>query len=144
MSSGASWYVPQVMTWVTTVKGNALTNASFGKAITRATAARLLAQCVERARGYNVDPARLLTITEIVVFGSYLDPAADPPGDLDPAVSTVRRDTGGERYVDKVLAYARASGRRFSELRMILRNRSPAISITDEDIRKLTERFKVV
>ena len=141
--------------WVTTVKGNALANASFGKAITGATAARLLVQCVERARGYNADPARLLTITEIVVFGSYLDPAADPLGDLDLAVSTVRRDTGGERYVDKVLAYARASGRRFSafhdqlfwparELRMILRNRSPAISITDEDIRKLTERFEVV
>jgi hypothetical protein len=27
---------------------------------------------------------------------------------------------------------------------MILKNRSPAISITDEDIRKLTERIEVV
>jgi hypothetical protein len=47
------------------------------------------------------------------------------------------------------------SGRRFSafherllwparELRMILKNRSPAISITDEDIRELTGRFEVV
>ena len=45
--------------------------------------------------------------------------------------------------------YAQASGRHFSafqerlfwparELRMILKNRSPAISITDEDIRELT------
>jgi predicted nucleotidyltransferase len=141
--------------WATTVKGNALANASFGKPISRATAARLFAQVIERARGYNADPARLLTITEIVVFGSYLDPAADPLGDLDLAVSTVRRDTAGERYVDKVLEYARASGRSFStfherlfwpaqELRMILKNRSPAISITDEDIRELTDRFEVV
>jgi len=30
------------------------------------------------------------------------------------------------------------------ELRMILKNRSPAISITIEGISKLTERFKIV
>ena len=139
--------------WATTVKGNALANASFGKPISRATATRLLGQVIERARAYNADPARLLTVTEIVVFGSYLDPAVDLLGDLDLAVSTVRRDTDGQRYVDKVLEYARASGRSFSafhdrlfwparELRMILKNRSPAISITDEDIRKLTERIE--
>ena len=136
--------------WATTVKGNALANASFGKPINRATAARLLGQVIERARAYNADPARLLTVTEIVVFGSYLDPAVNPLGDLD-----LRRDTDGKRYVDQVLEYARASGRSFStfhdqlfwparELRMILKNRSPAISITDEDIRKLTERIEVV
>jgi predicted nucleotidyltransferase len=141
--------------WATTVKGNALANASFGKPISRATAARLLGQVIERARSYNADPARLLTITEIVVFGSYLDPATDPLGDLDLAVSTVRRDTDGERYVDRVLEYARASGRSFGafhdqlfwparELRMILKNRSLAISITDEDIRQLTDRFEIV
>ena len=141
--------------WATTVKGNALANASFGKPISRATATRLLGQVIEYARAYNADPARLLTVTEIVVFGSYLDSAVDPLGDLDLAVSTVRRDTDGKRYVDKVLEYAAASGRSFSafpdrlfwparELRMILKNRSPAISITGEDIRELTGRFKIV
>jgi predicted nucleotidyltransferase len=92
--------------WATTVKGNALANASFGKPISRATATRLLGEVIERARAYNADPARLLTVTEIVVFGSYLDPAVGLLGDLDLAVSTVRRDTGGQRYVDKVLEYA--------------------------------------
>jgi predicted nucleotidyltransferase len=146
-SAGDDW-------WVTTVKGNALANASFGKPISRATAARLLAEVIERARSYNADPARLLTIKEIVVFGSYLDPATERLGDLDLAVSTVRRDTAGERYVDKVLEYARTRGRSFStfhdrlswparELRMILKNRSTAVSITDEDVRKLTDRFEV-
>jgi predicted nucleotidyltransferase len=141
--------------WTTTVKGNALANASFGKPITRATATRLLDQVIGRARAYNTDPDRLLTITEIVVFGSYLDPAVDPLGDLDLAVATARRETDGQRYVDKALEYARASGHSFSafpdrlfwparELRMILKNRSPAISITDEDVRQLTDRFKVV
>ena len=141
--------------WATTVKGNALANASFGKPVSRATAKRLLGQVIDRARAYNADPSRLLTVTEIVAFGSYLDPAVDPLGDLDLAVSTVRRDTDGQRYVDKVLEYARASGRSFSafhdrlfwparELRMILKNRSSALSITDEDVRKLTDRFEVV
>ena len=141
--------------WVTTVKGNALANVSFGKPISRATAARLLSQVIDRARAYNADPARLLTVAEIVVFGSYLDNAVDPLGDLDLAVSAVRRDTDGKRHVNKVLEYARASGRNFSafhdqlfwparELRMILKNRSPAISITNEEIRELTERFEVV
>ena len=35
--------------WATTVKGNALANASFGKPISRATATRLLSQVIERA-----------------------------------------------------------------------------------------------
>ena len=135
--------------WVTTVKGNALANASFWKPISRATATRLLSQVIDRARAYNADPALLLTVAEIVVFGSYLDNAVDPLGDLDLAVSAVRRDTDGKRHVDNVLEYARASGRNFSafhdqlfwparELRMILKNRSPAISITNEEIRELT------
>lgn len=141
--------------WITTTRGNALAQASFGKPISRATAARHLTGVVERARVYNADPARLLTVAEITVFGSYLDPTVDGLGDLDLAVSTVRRETNGDRYVDRVLAYARASGRRFGmfheqlfwplrELRMILKNRSPAISITDEDISKITDRFEVV
>src|ERR1022692_1526140 len=141
--------------WVTTIKGNALAQTSFGKPISRATAARHLAGVVERARGYNADPAHLLTVAEITVFGSYLDPTVDRLGDLDLAVSTVRRETNGDRYVDRVLAYASASGRRFGmfheqlfwplrELQMILKNRSPAISITSEDISKITDRFEIV
>jgi predicted nucleotidyltransferase len=141
--------------WATTVKGNALANASFGKPIARATAARLLTQVIDRARRYNADPARLLTVKEIVVFGSYLDPEADLLGDLDLAIATVRRTTNGKRHVDKVLEYARASGRSLSafeerlfwparEIRIILKNRSPAIGITNEDVRQLTDRFEVV
>jgi hypothetical protein len=147
-STGDDW-------WATTIRGNALAQASFGKPISRATANRLLTQVIGRARGYNADPARLLTVAQIAVFGSYLDPAVDPLGDLDLAVSTVRRDADGDKHVDKALAYARASGRRFDafhemlfwparELRMILRNRSAAISITDEDISKITDRFDIV
>lgn len=141
--------------WITTVRGNALAQASFGKPISRATAVRHLTEVIQRARKYNADPGRLLTVAEITVFGSYLDPDADRLGDLDLAVTTVRRETNGDRFVDQVLAYARASDRNFGtfleelywpnrELRMILKNRSPAISITNEDVQKLTDRFEVV
>ena len=141
--------------WVTTIKGNALAQASFGNPISRATATRLLAQVIERARAYNADPGRLLTVARIEVFGSYLDPATDRLGDLDLAISTVRRDADGQRYVEQVLDYTGASGRQFSsfterlfwperELRMLLKNRSPAISITSEDISRITGRSQVV
>jgi predicted nucleotidyltransferase len=141
--------------WVTTVKGNALAQASFGKPITRATAERHLGQVLARASAYNAAPGYLLAIAEIAVFGSYLDPGADRLGDLDLAVTAVRRETDGDRHVSQVLEYAEASGRSFGtfveqlfwpsrELKMILKNRSPAISITNEDVSKLTSRFEIV
>jgi hypothetical protein len=141
--------------WLTTISGHALAQASFGKPISRVTARRHLMQVVDRARAYNADPAPLLSIGEIAVFGSYLDPAAGYPGDLDLAVSVVRRDSDRDLHVRKVLAYARASGRRFDafhellywparELQMILKNRSPAISITDEDISQFTHCFEII
>ena len=91
--------------WATTVKGNALANASFGKPISRATATRLLGQVIERARAYNPDPARLLTVTEIVVFGSYLDPAVDLLGDLDLAVSTEAKRRANPVRQDSLLLH---------------------------------------
>jgi hypothetical protein len=107
--------------WATTVKGNALAHASFGKPISRATATRLLGQVIERARAYNADPGRLLTVTEIVVLtystpessgfpssqaamsGSAARPAAflaaiggaRPGGHADGTGAGARADTGG-------------------------------------------------
>jgi hypothetical protein len=141
--------------WLTTISGHALAQASFGKPISRVTARRHLVEVVERARAYNSDPDRLLAIREVAVFGSYPDPGAGYPGGLDLAVSAVRRESNRDLYVRKVLAYARASGRRFDafhellywptrELRMFLKNRSPAISITGEDICQLTDCFKII
>ena len=141
--------------WMASILGNALAYASFGKPVSRATVRRHLVQVVQRARAYNADPRRLLTIAEITVFGNYLDPTAGALSDLDLAVSAVCRESNQDGYVHKVLAYARESGRRFAalhellywpdrELRMILKNRSPAISITDEDIAKFTHRAQIV
>jgi hypothetical protein len=120
--------------------------ASFGTPARRVTARRQLEQVVARARAYNADPGRLLTITRITVRGRCLDPAGCSCGGLELAVSAMRRERDRDLYVRKVLAYARASGRRFGafheliywpdrELRMVVKNRSPAISvISDRDV----------
>jgi hypothetical protein len=141
--------------WLATSRGTALAQASVGKPGRRVTAGRRVEQVLARARAYNADPGRLLTIARITVPGSYLDPAECYGGGLELAVYVMRRECDRDLYVRKVLAYARASGRRFGafheliywpdrELRMVLKNRSPDISITDDDTGSLAGRLEPV
>ncbi|WJL97053.1 hypothetical protein QSU92_07780 [Microbacterium sp. ET2] len=140
------------MWWTTTLKGNALSMASFGKPIKRATAERLLSGVIERAKTYNADPQRIRFIERLRVFGSYLDPDVQELGDIDLEVVIGRRP--GD-VTESSLAYARASGRSFStyldrltwadhELIQFLRNRSAAVNITQEDIDALTDLHGIV
>jgi hypothetical protein len=142
--------------WETTTKGNALAQASFGKPITRATAARHLASVIERAKVFNADDTHLVEIAELVVFGSYLDQATTHLGDLDlGAVFRSRIPATPDEYTATLLAYARASGRQFNtfldrlfwpehEALLQLRNRSAVINITSEDVGSLTARWETV
>ena len=82
-SAGELW-------WKTTTEGNALAMASFGKPITRTTAARLLSGLIDRAATWNTNQDRLISIEQLVVFGSYLDPTIDRLGDLDVAATLPR------------------------------------------------------
>lgn len=131
--------------------------ASFGKAITRATAERLLTGLIDRATTWNTDQGRLISIEQLVVFGSYLDPAADRLGDLDIAATLARWPPGADTqdWVKRSRAHGRTSGRTFAtfvdemywpedDAQMMLRNRSAAINITTEDIRNLTTRCATV
>jgi hypothetical protein len=56
--------------WITTVRGNALAQATFRKPISRATAERHLESTVRRVREYNSDPHKLLTVTKLVVLAA--------------------------------------------------------------------------
>src|SRR5258708_40368407 len=56
----------------------------------RATAERLLAELVDRARLYNEDVSRLLTIQRIRVFGSFLT-NSPTLGDIDISVDFHRK-----------------------------------------------------
>jgi predicted nucleotidyltransferase len=61
--------------------------ASFAKPISRATAERLLVGLLDRAAAWNAKPDKLVSIDEVLVFGSYLDPTIDRLGDVDIAVT---------------------------------------------------------
>jgi predicted nucleotidyltransferase len=144
--------------WETTIKGNALAQASFGRPITRATAQRHLAAVIERAHRFNADESHLIEITELVVFGSYLDPDIQHLGDLDLGVafhSRIPDPTGADGRTKILLSYAKASGRSFNtlldqlfwpeqEALLTLRNRSGVINITVENVRTLTDRWELV
>ncbi|WP_202129062.1 hypothetical protein [Pseudarthrobacter sp. ATCC 49987] len=137
--------------WTTTVQGNALGMASFGKPIARKTADRLLAELIQRARDYNADPGKPMFVRSLTIFGSYLDEAVDPLGDLDVGLSH------GSRITDSAVLrrYSKASGRTFKsyidelfwpqqELFLFLKNRSAAINITIEDLSAITDLTRVV
>lgn len=137
--------------WDTTIQGNALAMASFGKPISRKTADRLVPGVLDRARAYNADPAKPLFIDTLKVFGSYLNPGIDPLGDVDMELTYGRRITDPKLVAD----YARASGRSFNtyvarllwpytELVQHLKNRSAFLSITTENIALLTDRSETI
>jgi hypothetical protein len=144
--------------WETTIKGNALAQASFGRPITRATAERHLTGVIDRAKIFNADGSHLIDIAELVVFGSYLDTDVHHLGDLDLGVSFRSRIPETTATVDPseiLLNYANASGRRFNtlldalfwpekEALLVLGNRSAFINITLENVRTLTDRWEVV
>ncbi|UKA73458.1 hypothetical protein [Arthrobacter sp. FW306-06-A] len=137
--------------WRSTTLGNALAMASFGKPITRKTADRLVAELIERAKAYNADPTKPCFVQRLRIFGSYLDTAVDPLGDVDVELVLGQRTTDPQ----EILRYGTASGRSFStftdhllwpgrEAVLILKNRSTAINITLEDIDELTDKAKII
>ena len=144
--------------WVTTTAGNALAMASFNKPISRIKAQMLLAGMVERAAAYNDDDAHFLIVSRLRVFGSYLDPDVDPLGDVDVAVEFRDRtddSLDADRYSQRAMAYAHASGRVFPtiieeldwprrEVELTLRRRSAYINITRENVTRLTDRWETV
>ncbi len=137
--------------WDTTIQGNALAMASFGKPISRKTADRLVSELLDRAQAYNADPAKPNFIDALRVFSSYLDPDINPLGDVDIELTYGRRITDPKVLSD----YARASGRSFgtymdqlmwplTELVQHLKKRSAFINVTLEDITRITDRYQTI
>ncbi|MFX1822324.1 hypothetical protein PV768_21350 [Pseudarthrobacter sp. CC4] len=137
--------------WDSTIQGNALAMAGFGKPIRRKTADRLVAGLVERAHAYNADPGKPLFIGTLRVFGSYLRPGIDPLGDVDIELPYGRRVTARQALSD----YTRATGRSFgtyfdqlmwpqTELVRHLKKRSAFVNITLEDITRFNGSFETI
>jgi predicted nucleotidyltransferase len=136
--------------WVTTIKGNALAMASFGRPISRRTADRLLLELLDRVHSLNADQHQLFSADRVRIFGSYLDKSVDPLGDLDVEVTLARRVS-----VQELSDYGRASGKRFGthlsqltwaerEFVQKLRASTAAINITREDVSAFTDRTQTV
>jgi hypothetical protein len=135
-----------------TTGGSAVAMASFGRPITRATADRLLAGLLERARAYNADAGKPLFIRRLRVFGSYLDPGVDRLGDVD---VEVRLEPRAGLSPAESANYGTQSGKDFrsyidgvfwpqTEAMQNLKNRSPALNLTPQDIDEITDRSEVV
>jgi hypothetical protein len=127
--------------WVNTITGNALAMTKFTPLLARATADKLLAGAIERARTFNADSTKLATVLRLRVFGSYVTTSEDRIGDLDLAISIERRR---RITADEAIDYARASGRNFPsymeelfwptrEPFVVVKNRSRGISLTTEN-----------
>ena len=124
-----NWYVVSAL-------GKQLCNAKFVRRITRPEAEKLVAGLLERVKLVNERDELTHRVTEVRVFGSYLGDRADL-GDVDLAVQfTPRRPT----HVEEAKRRAAQSGKAMSnflqiitygrhEVRQILKNRSPYLSI---------------
>lgn len=65
-------------------KGSALAMATAAPPLRRATAARLVADLIERARALNADDSWAYRVGTVVIFGSYVR-GVDRPSDVDVA-----------------------------------------------------------
>lgn len=133
--------------WQLTLAGGALTNATAARPVRRATAQKAFDGLLERAEQVNADPDLAYRVDRLILFGSFLDPDADPVGDVDVAVELTPRATDPDEHLERMrarAAEAAADGRTFAtftaeltwgytEVMRRLKGRSRVLSLTDAD-----------
>jgi Nucleotidyl transferase AbiEii toxin, Type IV TA system len=134
----------KMVSYQTTIRGNALGMAKAGKPVTRASAEEVLRKFLDRVRVVNGRQELAHSVESVVVFGSYLSDAKRL-NDLDIAVELRAKwhdDASFQNYRNASLDRARARGRRFRnmveevcwpqlEVVSILKNRSRTISFCE-------------
>jgi predicted nucleotidyltransferase len=115
--------------WLRTVRGGALANALFSKAVSRRLAKKSLSEFLDRVRLVNSDSRLLYRVRKVVVFGSFL---SDAPfvGDLDLAVDLRQKEKDGRKHTELVLARANddaGSGKQFG-------NYAEALSFAEQEV----------
>ena len=135
-----------------------LVNVRFIKRIDRAKAAALIEGLLQRAKQINEDDRFVLTVTELRLFGSYLDHAAEDFGDVDVAFGI---DTKPKYKAIDVTELSKLTQRRFPDIpprnfleflflpkKVVLRTlkkRSPYISLHPiEELAKIGVEGKVI
>lgn len=141
--------------WTDTAEGmNELAQARFGKPITREEADALLERTVSRAREYNATEGFPYFIEELRVFGSYLT-RKDELGDLDVWIITderpefkADRDWRSSHYGIDGSARPRNIVDRLhlgkTELARYLKQRSRKLSLHDQDMSSMVDRWLTV
>jgi hypothetical protein len=133
--------------WRTTIRGNALAQASAAAPVTRATAARAVDALLHRVRQINADEELPYVVEQVILFGSYL---GDGPtvNDVDVAVRLRRRsadDVHFQRQCRERVRRARSGGRTFRstidqvlwpqlEIMRILKSGSRVLSLHDAEL----------
>ena len=134
----------EMVSYQTTMKGNALGMAKASRPITRASAERVLRELLDRVLAVNDRSELAYRVESVVVFGSYLS-KTERLNDLDIAVELKARrddDASFESLRKASMERALASGRRFRnvveevgwpqiEVLSILKNRSRTISLCE-------------
>src|SRR5712692_8582635 len=134
----------KMVSYETTIQGNALGMAKAGKPVKRASAGSVLRELLGRVKAINDRQDLAHRVESVVVFGSYLSDA-QRLNDLDIAVELRPRssdDATWERLRKASLERAHAAGRRFRnvveqvgwpqlEVLAILNSRSRTISLCE-------------
>ena len=142
--------------WQNTIKGNALANATARKPINRKTADRLLKEFLERVREVN-DGNYAYRVKQVIIFGSYL---SDSPtlGDIDLSLVLEKRYNNAEqnnKLEKERINAAHQRGKTFKtyleqlfwpheEVLKYLKNRSPSISLHEEENEKVLIPSKIL
>jgi hypothetical protein len=82
--------------WEATARGHALAMATAASPLRRATAGRLIAEVVERARIINRDNEFAYCVQRLAVFGSFVN-GAQRPNDVDVACKLAARFDGAKQ-----------------------------------------------
>ena len=128
--------------WRNTIKGNALSQASAAKPVSRKTAERLLTEFLGRVDKVNNDSQFLYKVNKVVLFGSYLT-NEDKLNDIDLAVELKFKEQNLERRKELIherINEARKNGKIFRsfleeicwpeiEVRKFLKSGSRTLSI---------------
>lgn len=84
--------------WRTTVKGNRLANASAAPPIKRSTADRAVSELLCRIEEISRRAEFLYEVSELRVFGSYLQPDRDTLNDLDLVYTLIPKENERQRH----------------------------------------------
>lgn len=141
--------------WFTTIKGNALAQASTRKPIKRQTAERLIEEFLARVREVNTGDYIYL-VRRVILFGSCLQDQREAPtvGDVDLSIELVARYSDPHQQFAAHNARVEAAmqaGRVFGDtMRMLfwseqevwlkLKNRSPSLSLHNEEREQVLHR----